>query len=346
MSTATKNTTATEPYVMNKKLGFIAMLISATGMGMVGFFSRGATGGIDPEIKQYLGSFLAFGRMTVGLIGFLIILLVTKRFYAFRQSRLSFAVIAGGVCIGTSLALYITSTLLTSIANAVFLIYTGPLFCTLLARIFRKEKISALNALFLTLVFLGMLFTIEFVKMTPEGIQFGIDLSASTPDFPQKALGDLVGLLSGVFYGLALFFYGYRQDMDSDVRGTWNFLWAAVATGIMSLVMRPQISALSTTNWTWAAGLFFFCGLIALGFLVVAGRNLPAVEMSCISYWECVVALFFGVFFFKEAMTFFAAIGGLLIIAGGVGPIIVDLLNKARRRDAGAHTIEEGDPIR
>ncbi|MDO4606955.1 MAG: DMT family transporter [Bowdeniella nasicola] len=349
MSTTTVENTSTAPgsYVMNKKLGFLAMLISATGMGMVGFFSRGATGGLAPEVKQYLGSFLAFGRMTVGLIGFIIILLITKRWAAFRQSRLSFSVIAGGVCIGTSLALYITSTLLTSIANAVFLIYTGPLFCTLLARIFRKEKISLANGIFLGLVFIGMIFTIGLVAYTPEGgWTFGVDLSASTPEFPQKALGDLVGLGSGVFYGLALFFYGYRQDMDSDVRGTWNFLWAAVATGLLSLIMRPQITELSATNWAWAGGLFFFCGLIALGFLVVAGRNLPAVEMSCISYWECVVALLFGFFFFQEAMTFVAALGGLLIILGGIGPIFVDLYVKQQQRRGSRGTIETEEPVR
>ena len=344
MSTTVENgaTTAPESYQMNKKFGFIAILISATGMGMVGFFSRGATAGIDPEIKQYLGAFLAFGRMVVGLAGFIVILLVTKRWAAFRKSRLSFAVVAGGVCIGLSLALYITSTLLTTIANAVFLIYTGPLFATLLARIFRKEKISGLNAMFLTLVFIGMLLTIEVVKMTPEGLQVGIDISAATPDFPQKSLGDLLGLMSGVFYGLALFFYGYRLDMDSDVRGTWNFLWAAVATGIVTLIMRPQIGALTATNWTWAGGLFFVCGLIALGFLVVAGRNLPAVELSCLSYWECVVALVFGVLVFKEAMSAIAGFGGLLIIAGGVGPVIVDLL----RRRGRAPSIEAAEPVR
>ncbi|MDO5727052.1 MAG: DMT family transporter [Bowdeniella nasicola] len=330
----TQDTTAGgESYVMNKKLGFISMIVSATGMGMVGFFSRGATDGLDPEVSQYLGSFLAMGRMTVGLIGFLIILLVTKRWDAFRRSRLSFAVIAGGVCIGTSLALYITSTLLTSIANAVFLIYTGPLFCTLLARIFRKEKISVPNAIFLILVFIGMLFTINILSFDGGTFHFGLELSASTPDFPQKALGDFVGLLSGVFYGLALFFYGYRQDMDSDVRGTWNFFWAMVATGLITLFMRPQIGELTVTNWTWASGLFVFSGLVALGFLVVAGRNLPAVEMSCLSYWECVVAILFGVLFFREAMTLTAALGGLLIIAGGVGPIVVDLLSKRSKQE-------------
>ncbi|MDO4665624.1 MAG: DMT family transporter [Actinomycetaceae bacterium] len=333
-------------YVMNKNLGFLAMIISATGMGMVGFFARGAIAGLSPEIKQYMGGVLAFGRMATGLIGFIVILLVTKRWAAFRASRLSFAVIMGGVCIGTSLSLYITSTLLTSIANAVFLIYTGPLFCTLLARIFRKEKISLSNGIFLVLVFVGMLFTIEVLKFSGGSFQFGFDSSASTPEFPSKALGDLLGLLSGVFYGLALFFYGYRTDMNSDIRGTWNFLWAAVATGVITIMLRPQVSALTPTNWTWASGLFLFAGLIALGFLVIAGRNLPAVEMSCISYWECVVALLFGTFFFKEAMTFAAAIGGLLIIAGGVGPIIVEFFVKRRALPKAEEHWQEGEPIR
>ena len=44
----------------------------------------------------------------------------------------------------------------------------------------------------------------------------------------------------------------------------------------------------------WAVALFLVCGLFALGFLVVAGRNLPAVEYSTISYWECPVAILCG----------------------------------------------------
>ena len=70
-------------------------------------------------------------------------------------------------------------------------------------------------------------------------LAFGLDLSATTPEFPQKSLGDLLGLLSGVFYGLALFFYGYRKDVDSIVRGVWNFFWADCATLVMSIVLRP-----------------------------------------------------------------------------------------------------------
>ena len=275
--TSSAESSVTE-YVMNKKLGAIAMLLSATGMGLVGTISRGTTAGLADADKSVIGSFLAFGRMTVGLLGFILILVLTKKTGLFRRTRLSPTVILGGVAIGLSLGCYISSTLMTSIANAVFLIYTGPLFCALLARIFRKEKISVISGIFLSLVFVGMLLTIGIIDFKNGSLTFGLDLSASSPEFPQKKLGDLLGLLSGVFYGLAMFFYGYRKDVDSVVRGVWNFFWAASATLAMSVILKPWhgVASFTVTNWMWAVALFLVCGLFALGFLVVAGRNLPA----------------------------------------------------------------------
>ncbi|WP_172119189.1 DMT family transporter [Actinomyces faecalis] len=331
-TTTTSQTTTSDTYTMNKRLGAVAMLLSATGMGLVGTFSRGATAGLADADKSVIGSFLAFGRMTTGLIGFALLLVIMKRTSLFRRTRLSPAVVMGGVSIGLSLGFYISSTLMTSIANAVFLIYTGPLFCTILASIFRKEKVSLRSGCFLFLVFIGMLLTIEIIGWDEGGLRFGLDLSASSTEYPNKPLGDLFGLLSGVFYGMALFFNGYRKDMDSIVRGTWNFTWAAVATLCMSLILKPWhgVSAFSSSNWAWAAGLFLVCGLFALGFLVVAGRNLPAVEMSTISYWECPVAIACGLLFFHESLTALGALGGLLIVGGGFAPIIVDALDRRR----------------
>ncbi|MGV9183125.1 DMT family transporter [Arcanobacterium canis] len=316
------NTSNPTNYAMNKSLGVTAMVLSATGMGLVGTFSRGATAGLNPDDKAVIGSFLAFGRMTFGVIGFVIIALLTRKIRDVVSAKITPAVILGGVSIGLSLGCYISSTLLTSIANAVFLIYTGPLFCTILARVIRKERVSALAWFFLSLVFIGMLLTIGVIGWD-NGLTFGLDLSAVSAEYPKKPLGDLLGLLSGVFYGLALFFYGYRKDMDSVVRGTWNFVWAAVAALAMSLVLQPWhgVSTFSASNWGWAIGLFLVCGLFALGWLVVAGRNLPAVEMSTISYWECVVAIVCGVLIFHESIGWISGMGGLLIIIGGFAPV-------------------------
>lgn len=337
MNTSPAETTTSGEYVMNKKLGALAMVLSATGMGLVGTLSRGATLGLATEDKSVIGSFLAFGRMSMGLIGFTLMLFMFKKTGLFRTTRLSPAIAMGGISIGLSLGFYISSTLMTSIANAVFLIYTGPLFCTILARIFRKEKVDLINGFFLFLVFVGMLLTIQIIDYENGSLTFGLDLSTASAEYPRKPLGDLFGLLSGVFYGMALFFNGYRKDVDSFVRGTWNFAWAVAATACMSLILRPwhSVSTFTATNWAWAFGLFFFCGLFALGFLVVAGRNLPAVEMSTISYWECVVAIICGFFFFKETLTPMGALGGLLIIGGGFAPIVVDAVNRRREVAAG-----------
>lgn len=316
--TSSAESSVTE-YVMNKKLGAIAMLLSATGMGLVGTISRGTTAGLADADKSVIGSFLAFGRMTVGLLGFILILVLTKKTGLFRRTRLSLTVILGGVAIGLSLGCYISSTLMTSIANAVFLIYTGPLFCALLARIFRKEKISVLSGIFLSLVFVGMLLTIGIIDFKNGSLTFGLDLSASSPEFPQKKLGDLLGLLSGVFYGLAMFFYGYRKDVDSVVRGVWNFFWAASATLAMSVILKPWhgVASFTVTNWMWAVALFLVCGLFALGFLVVAGRNLPAVEYSTISYWECPVAILCGLIVWGRSSLLWEWSGGCSLSVEG-----------------------------
>ena len=141
--------------------------------------------------------------------------------------------------IGLSLACYVTSTLMTSVANAVLFIYTGPVFCVLLARIFRKEPMSKLQWICLAAVFVGMLFAEGLVGFGAGGQFFGVDLNfeTSTPEFPQKGVGDIFGLLSGVFYGASMFFNGYRKDADTTARGVWNFIFAMLGAGSMTLIL-------------------------------------------------------------------------------------------------------------
>ncbi|WP_250504891.1 DMT family transporter [Bowdeniella massiliensis] len=336
--------------IMNKKLGFAAMLLSATGMGLVGTLGRLATP-LDPEGNRYIiGDFLAFGRMTTGAIGMLLIILAVKKFQKLKTTKLSFTVVAGGLAIGASLALYVSSTLMTSIANAVFLIYTGPLFSAILAWIFLKEKISLRNAGFLLLVFLGMLMTIGIINYTTgEGLHIGLQLGAD-PNFPNKVIGDIFGLGSGVFYGLALFFYRYRGDIDSEVRGFWNFIFGAIGAIIVMIFRMTTLddtnpfAVMTGTNWLWALVLFVVCGLFAIGLLVVAGKHLLAVELSTIAYWECVVALILGALIWKESLTLIGTIGGLLIIVGGMGPVFGEL-SKARKRRGERAARPAGTPV-
>src|SRR5699024_7453527 len=91
----------------------------------------------------------------------------------------------------------------------------------------------------------------------------------------------------------------------------------------MVIVIRPDLSAMTTTNWAWALAFFVVCGLIALGLLVLAGQHLRTAELSGLSYWEVVVALLAGAALFGESISPLAALGALIIVGAAAIPLVI-----------------------
>lgn len=347
---AEKNNTAASSgegngYEMKLGLGTIAMLISATGMGLVPLFSRWATridmfdGTQGLAGSDSIGALMACGRMGMGVIFFVILMFATHKVATFKKLKLTPAIALGGLMIGMSLACYVTSTLMTTVANAVLFIYIGPVVCVLLARIFRKEPISLLQGICLIAVFVGMLFGNSLLGFGVGGQAFGLDfnLATSTPEFPMKGVGDIFGLLSGFFYGASMFFNGYRKDADTTARGVWNFIFATIGAVTIVVLMNVYGMAAGQENWltsvqftpfNWVGAilLWIVCGPVALGFLLVAGRNLPAADYGTIAYWEVPVAIFIGLVVFGEALTINTIIGAILIVGGGAVPSIKGMI--------------------
>ena len=328
-------------YEMKLNLGTIAMLISATGMGLVPLFSRWATrtdmfdGAAGFNAGDSIGALMAVGRMGMGVLFFVVLLVATHKVHVFKKLKLTPAIALGGLMIGMSLACYVTSTLLTTISNAVLFIYIGPVICVLMARIFRKEPMSKLQWICLGAVFIGMLFGEGLLGFGVGGSAFGFDfnLAPSTAEFPMKGIGDAFGLASGVFYGASMFFNGYRKDADTTARGVWNFIFAVLGAGVITIILNSLGATpgmenwalnvhFTTFNWIGAVLLWIICGPIALGFLLVAGRNLPAADYGTIAYWEVPVALFIGLVIFGEPFTINTALGAILIIGGGAIPSV------------------------
>lgn len=336
-------------YEMKIGLGTIAMLISATGMGLVPLFSRWATrtdmfdGALGLNAGDSIGALMAVGRMSMGVLFFVVIMFATGKVETFKKLKLTPAIALGGLMIGMSLACYVTSTLLTTISNAVLFIYIGPVVCVVLARIFRKEPMSALQWVCLVAVFIGMLFGNNLMGFNESGFFVDFNLVPSTPEFPQKGLGDAFGLASGFFYGASMFFNGYRKDADTTARGVWNFIFAVLGAGVITVVLNslganPGMENwalnihFTAFNWIGALLLWVICGPVALGFLLVAGRNLPAADYGTIAYWEVPVAIFVGLVVFGEALTVNTILGGILIIGGGAIPSIKGMLYARKMR--------------
>lgn len=336
-------------YEMKIGLGTIAMLISVTGMGLVPLFSRWATrtdmfdGALGLNAGDSIGALMAVGRMSMGVLFFVVIMFATGKVETFKKLKLTPAIALGGLMIGMSLACYVTSTLLTTISNAVLFIYIGPVVCVVLARIFRKEPMSALQWVCLVAVFIGMLFGNNLMGFNESGFFVDFNLVPSTPEFPQKGLGDAFGLASGFFYGASMFFNGYRKDADTTARGVWNFIFAVLGAGVITVVLNslganPGMENwalnihFTAFNWIGALLLWVICGPVALGFLLVAGRNLPAADYGTIAYWEVPVAIFVGLVVFGEALTVNTILGGILIIGGGAIPSIKGMLSARKMR--------------
>ncbi|PSW10760.1 EamA/RhaT family transporter [Photobacterium sanctipauli] len=303
-----------------KTLGYTTMVISATLMGFVGLFARNI---------NTSGDVIAFTRMTVGAICILAIMLYKGNALSIKNTKLSPTVMVSGACLGLCLAAYVSATQYTTLANAVFLIYTGPVFSTLLAAIFLKEKISALTGTLLTAVFIGCLFIIGIISYSStEGVV--VSLSFSKENF----LGDMLGLASGFGYGLFLFFSRYRTDVSSDSRSFFNFLFGAIAIGAYFMVSPPSLADMDASSWVWLIAMGFFIGFGALSLLTIAAKHLKAAELACVSYFETVVGAGIGILLFGESLTMLQTLGGLLVIGGGMGEIVFTIAKKKPSQQA------------
>lgn len=299
----------------------LAILASATAMGTAGVFGRMAS-----PSDAVIGEALTLGRMLVGALGMLAILLITGRYRALRHTRLSWSVAGGGVFLGLSFALLLSATVLTNMALAVALLYIGPVLATVLARVILKESPTRAETISLAAAFAGM--------MLAAGLLDGGPVASG-----QHVLGATLGVASGVLYGAALLCYRFRSDMPADVRSFWNFTFGTLATAGMVAVLRPDLSAMTAAHWAWALAFFAICGLLALGLLVLAGKHLRTAELSGLSYWEVVVALLAGALVFSESISPLAGVGALIIVAAAAIPLLI-----SRRRPTAPGQSSGSDP--
>lgn len=314
MSTTSGANTTTQSADRSKMTGFALMFLSSSLMGGIGAFAR---------YIEAPGIFISFCRNLAGLILMTFIFLVGRKYVKFRGLKISPSIVFSGIFLGLLSGLYVMSTQMTTLANAAFLIYTGPIYSTILASIFLKEPFTKVTAASLGAVFVGCLLIIGIINYTAgEGFSVSLDLD------PQYMAGNLVALASGVAYGLFLFASRYRADVDSDVRAHTNFIFAVVTLGILVIAIKPDLSEMTTQSWVILVIAAFVTGAGAFYFLTVASKILLAGELATISYQETIMATILGIVLFSEPITLMQIIGGALIILGGVGQIVFSTKEK------------------
>jgi drug/metabolite transporter (DMT)-like permease len=189
--------------------------------------------------------------------------------------------------------LFITSTKLTTAANAIFLQYTMPIYVVLLAYWFLGEKPSRTDWFSMLIIFIGLM------------LFFGDELS--TDGF----YGNLLAILSGVTGALMMVSFRAQKNGNPAESNLIAFLFTATLG--FPFIMQE----------TWAVNsilILAFLGIVQIGFAFIfftkGIKHIPALEANLIGTLEPVLNPIWVFLFYGESMGKFALIGGLIVLSG------------------------------
>ncbi|MBN8656411.1 MAG: DMT family transporter [Anaerolineae bacterium] len=189
--------------------------------------------------------------------------------------------------------LFITSTKLTTAANAIFLQYTMPIYVVLLAYWFLGEKPSRTDYISMFVIFIGLM------------LFFGDELS--TDGF----YGNLLAILSGVTGALMMVSFRAQKNGNPAESNLIAFLFTATLG--FPFIMQE--------TWTVNSILILaFLGIVQIGFAFIfftkGIKHIPVLEANLIGTLEPVLNPIWVFLFYGESMGKFALIGGLIVLSG------------------------------
>ncbi|MBQ8039485.1 MAG: EamA family transporter [Lachnospiraceae bacterium] len=200
---------------------------------------------------------------------------------------------------------YFRNVEVSSAAVAAILMYTSPIFVTLLSAVFFKEKLTKLKLTALLLAIIGCAMV--------SGIAGGI--SDVSP------IGILLGLGSGIGYALYSIFgrfalnKGYSPFMVTAMTFTFACVGVLPFINIMGLyerlVTEPQYILLALLM-----GLIGSCTPFALYTLGL--RYMEASKAAILATLEPIVTALVGTFFYKEPIDIYVIAGIVMVLVAGI----------------------------
>jgi drug/metabolite transporter (DMT)-like permease len=275
--------------------GIILLIFAEFCFASATVFAKYITNGSDiPAIE------ITFFRVSLGAIVAALYMWKTKT--SFRPKKVKL-VIARAILSFSALVTFFYAVEHSSITNANMLNMTYPVFIFLVAPLFKLEKMNKLALLFLITAMAGIYLVIF-------------------PDFSTINLGDIIGLLSGIFAAFAIITLAVAREYDSTVLIVFYLM--AIGTVCNIFMMLPVFVVPTMHEYPALVGSGIM-GILGQVLLTMGYKSVSAKAGSMVSSSRIVFAALMGFFFFAEALSSRIVIGGLLII---VSIISVSLLHK------------------
>lgn len=272
--------------------GVISAILAALFMGTMGIFSRKS--GLGAEV-------VTFFRLFLGAL-FLTLFLIIKKQTNSITSRPSWPVIISGTFLAGLIIFYTIAMNLTTLANAVMLLYLAPLVASIMAHIFLGEKLNRTSILLIITAIFG------FAMM----MEFKINFSSGS--------GHLTGLGFGLLsmFCYAAFILTNRVIKDNIHVYTRSFYQLLTGTVCLIPFLVSTAPEILPGQWLWLAGAGFFPGFLGILLAVIALKKLSTSTFGTLSYLEPISVVIYGWIIFDEPLSLLQFCGCTIIMISSI----------------------------
>lgn len=268
----------------NKTKAVFCMLISALGFTFMSVTVKYVTG-IPLFEKVFFRNLISLG------VAFFMLKKSSAPMFGRRENQLALLARSIFGLAGVVLNFYAIANL--TLADSSMLGKLSPIFVTIMACIFLKEKIDNKQVLSIIVTFLGALLVIK-------------------PEFSLEMLPSLAGILSAASAGIAYTLLRYLKDKESPDTIIFYFsLISVVFTAPFALAEYVQPTFIQL-GLLLATGVFASVGQFGITY---AYKYAKATEVSIYNYSAIVFGIILGFIFFGEIPDTLSLLGGAIIIA-------------------------------
>lgn len=277
-----------------KHLGHLEIALGAALMGSVGLFVNHIQGLSLPS--------MAFYRVFIGstiLIGILLALGRGKAIRGVERRHLPYLALLG-VLLALTIIAYFYSIRTTTMAHAVLLLYTAPVWVAILSPLLLKERPSLPAIIALILSIMGITLMVGPSNLSLRGTY---------------TLGLLAGLLSGVAYGVEMLIS--RHLGTHGIKGYSQALYGNLTAAV---VLIPFAIRVPLEQVTPNLSMLFLLGLLptalAMSLYFDGFKRVSATRGSITGMVEPVAGVGLATVVLHEPLTLYTTVGGALILLG------------------------------
>jgi drug/metabolite transporter (DMT)-like permease len=242
---------------------------------------------------------IAFWRMAIASA----LLWVYSVFFSYKsvKSNNSILVYLAGASLAMHFIFWFGALKLTSIANTTVLGIVAPAFTLLIEKLVYGKKINAFSSIALIIVFIGCV------------IVQGSDLGS----FSGEGLGNIMAIFSAVFLGI-VFLIGSKARQEIGVLTYTKNLFSVSALVLLScsLLLNNPIFNYSINNYFWLCMLGVVPTLIGHTIFSYSIKYVSPTIITSIPLGEPIIASILAFVLFKEGVSSFVFMGGLIIAVG------------------------------